>query len=171
MDNHQEQLLDELNHNPLYDNTNTLNNLLHSDDNTNTFTHINLNSDYYDIFSFRNKLKNTANPIFLSINIQSIQSKYEELKSFVTNLQNQNVFIDVIALQETWNVQYKDLLQLPGYNLLESKERLVRRGGGVGFYVRTGIKNKTLNNFSQFIPNVFENISIELTYPRKKNYS
>jgi hypothetical protein len=130
MDNYQEPLLDELNQNPLYDNTNTLNNMLHSDDNTDTFTHINLNSAYFDTSSFINKFNNSNNPIFMSVNIQSIQSKFEELKSFVTNLQSHNVNIDVIVLQETWNVQYKDLVQLPGYHILESNEMPDGRGGG-----------------------------------------
>jgi hypothetical protein len=60
----------------------------------NDVTNINITSRYYDINSFISRFKNSKNPIILSLNIQSLHSKYNELKSFINELANHNVKVD-----------------------------------------------------------------------------
>ncbi len=48
-------------------------------------------------------------------------------------MQQKNVKIDVIALQETWEIQDPDHLMLPGFQKIVFKNRRDMRGGGVGF--------------------------------------
>ncbi len=45
-----------------------------------------INSKFYDLNSLSQCLENVKSPVFLSINIQSLNSKYEELRQFITDL-------------------------------------------------------------------------------------
>ncbi len=49
---------------------------LRDDDNSDEYINVNLSSFYFDAQSFINKFKNTKHPIMLSLNVQSLQSKY-----------------------------------------------------------------------------------------------
>jgi hypothetical protein len=51
----------------------------------------------------------------LSINVQSLLSKHEQLLQFIQELEKSNITIEVIAVQEIWDVQYADLVNLPGF--------------------------------------------------------
>ena len=66
---------------------------------------------YYDTESIISKFSGSNKPLFLNINIQSLNSKFEKLKNFILNLTNNNVMIDMIglALQETWLIKYPHL--------------------------------------------------------------
>jgi hypothetical protein len=73
------------------------------------------------------------------------------------------IHVDVIALQETWHIQYANLLDIPGYQRLVYKNRSVGRGGGVGFYVKNGINFKVVDPpFRHFVNKTFESLTIEL---------
>jgi hypothetical protein len=71
------------------------------------------------------KFANNKNPLFLSLNIQNLQSKFFELSTFTT-------------------------LDIPGFQRLIFKSRSLNRGGGVGFYVRSGISTKIIEELSVF---------------------
>ena len=45
-------------------------------------------------------------------------SKYDKLKEFVMNLTKINIQIDIIALQETWQIRYPDIITIPGFQKL-----------------------------------------------------
>jgi hypothetical protein len=49
---------------------------------------------------------------------------------FITELQQKNENIDVIALQETWEILYPDQLMLPDFQKIVYKNRKGMRGGG-----------------------------------------
>jgi hypothetical protein len=123
-------LLVSLNNNPQYDHTAMLNNALHLGDDTGTFSHINLSSQYNDINSLILTYSNSNIPIFLSINAQSLQSKFNPLLDFISLLSNNKVRIDIIAIQETWSVPYLDLFTIPGYHPPIIESRTGCRGGG-----------------------------------------
>jgi exonuclease III len=106
-------------------------------------------------------------PLFLSINIQSLNSKYEELRNQIVELSSKNIFVDVIAIQETWEICLPDALALPGFQPILYKTRTHMRGGGVGFYVRNGLNAKILENLSPFEQKIFEALTIQVTYPEK----
>ncbi|BHF78051.1 hypothetical protein SprV_0602116100 [Sparganum proliferum] len=82
---------------------------------------------------------------FLYTNVQSLLSKFEELKIHLCDLSP-----DVISLTETWLTQHVDdrELALPGYQMFR-RDREGRQGGGVLTYVKNGlnVSDKT-DNFS-----------------------
>jgi hypothetical protein len=60
-----------------------LNGLLTEDENVSQFFLMHIKSSYHDTDTFIQTHRNTFNPIFLSINIQSLNSKYESLKILI----------------------------------------------------------------------------------------
>jgi exonuclease III len=91
------------------------------------------------MYSLPAQLNGHDSPLFLSINIQSLNSKYEELKTQIIELANQKIQIDIIAIQETWEICQPDVLSIPGFQPIIFKSRTQMRGGGIGFYVRNGL--------------------------------
>jgi hypothetical protein len=138
-----------------------------SDIDNDPYSNIQINSQFYDMHSFPSILNNGTSPIFLSINIQSLTSKFEELKQQILDLSNKKIIIDVIAIQETWEIKYPELLAIPGFQKLVFKTRNNMRGGGVGFYVRNGLNFKIVDNMSPFEQKIFESITIQISYPNK----
>jgi exonuclease III len=94
-------------------------------------------------------------------------SKYDELRAFVSELYSKKIPIDVIAIQEVWEIRQPELLPIPGFQTLIFKSRKNMRGGGVGFYVREGLNCKIVENFSPFEQKIFEAITIQISYPNK----
>jgi hypothetical protein len=76
---------------------------------------IQTSSLYYDANSLTNSEILKSVPLYLSINIQSLQSKFDQLSSLIADLTSKNIQIDLIALQETWDVCYPDLFTIPGF--------------------------------------------------------
>jgi len=110
-------------------------------------------------------LQDNDSPIFLSINIQSLTSKFEILRDQILELTGKKILIDVIAIQETWDIRVPELLSIPGFQTLSFKTRTHMRGGGVGFYVRNGLNFKVIDNLSPFEQKIFEAITIKISYP------
>jgi len=160
-------LLDRLNNDPQLDATGILNNFLHEDENINHFFVTRLESKYFDSESFISTFAKKSKPIIISLNIQSLNSKFLELKCFIDNLVNSGIAIDMIILQETWQINFSDLLALPNYQPLILKNRNNMRGGGVGVYIKKGINFKIRNDLEKFQIKTFENIVVELFYPNK----
>jgi hypothetical protein len=92
-------LLDALNRSAIYDASNLIQELINDGEGNNEYINFKTGSLYYDASSFISKFKNNNNPIILSLNIQSLQSKYNELKLFILELLTHNIKIDIIALQ------------------------------------------------------------------------
>ena len=77
--------------------------------------------------------------------------------------------IDIIGLQEVWSIGSNiDSLDIPGFQRLTFKSRFLNRGGGVGFYVRSGFSTKIIEELSVFQDGIFESICIELGYSTGK---
>ena len=102
----------------------------------------------------------------MSLNIQSLQSKYQKLINLLNHFSSKGVNIDVIALQEVWQIPFPDLLQIPGYNLF-FKTRKKIKGGGVGFYIKDTINAQIIPNLSPFQEKTFETITLEITINNK----
>jgi len=128
-----------------------------------------INSQFYDTASFIDTFKNTKSPVFLNLNVQSLMSKFDKLKSFVLNLTNNGVTIDLIAMQETWCIKNPKLLTLPGFQPLIFTNRCKGRGGGVGFYIRDGLNYTLKDNLSPFKDKIFESITLDISYPHNNN--
>jgi len=124
-------LLGSLNSDPVLYAKNLLNSLINDDEAAGQFFSTNIDSNYYDVNSFRASYSNSTSPIFLSLNIQSLQSKFADLKHFLSELSNSKISIDLIIIQETWNINYPELLVIPEYQNLVYKTRSGMRGGGL----------------------------------------
>jgi hypothetical protein len=111
---------------------------------------INVSSKFYDLNSLASAefVKNV--PLIISLNIQSLQSKFEQLSLEIAELSEKNIVIDVIALQEVWDIWYPELFCIPGFKPLICKVRQGMRGGGVGFYVKEYLDVEILDNLSLF---------------------
>ncbi len=96
-------------------------------------------------------------------------SKHAQLASEIAELEQNNLRIDAIAIQETWDVRFPELLPINGFNKLLFKKRRNMRGGGVGFYVRNGITAEILEPLSPFENKLIEALTIRLTYPDNKS--
>ena len=163
-------LLSQLNDNLLYDFTHAANIYYSEDDIVNPFTNLDKKSSYFEIDTFTKALKKTNKPIFLSINIQSLMSKIDKLKELIVQCSNSNVYIDVIAVQETWKIHYCELIQIPGYSFYH-QERKKSNGGGVGFYVKQIHSTQKMPNLSPFNEKTFETLTLEVTINKKNTYS
>jgi hypothetical protein len=73
--------------------------------------------------------------------------------------------LDVIALQEIWDIKYPELVSIDGYKPLIFKKRRGMRGGGVGFFVKNCLSVEILENFSPFENKIIEALTIQLSYP------
>ena len=72
------------------------------------------------------------------LNTQSMVSTFDEFLLFMNKYQ-----FDVMTLSETWLKNNQDLLNyvnIPGYQMLY-ENRHVKRGGGVGIYIKDNILN------------------------------
>ena len=74
---------------------------------------------YYTDVEMIERLHNQTTFSVISLNCQSIASKFDEFQYFINYLLIHNCHIDVINLQETWqsNDTYYNDFTLPGYNM------------------------------------------------------
>ena len=102
-----------------------------------------IKSTYADFDSLPSmKLTKKFSFYILSINIQSIGAKFNNLIAFLSILEENGILIDIINLQETWLSQEwlddpdnKQLYAIPGFNLL-SQGKVCCAHGGLFTYVR-----------------------------------
>ena len=115
------------------------------------------------------KYKNCSKPLVLSLNIQSLQSKYNELCTFINNLQLSYCEPDIICLQEIWRIPDGEFFPLDGYHPLVFKiwHNNVQ-GGGVGIYVKKNYNFVVNNSLSIFADRIFESIFIDISFNSKK---
>jgi hypothetical protein len=157
----------DLNDNPSLDLLTSHNAYFTADENINPYENLNIISSFYDIPSFSSSFQKSKSPIFLNINIQSLPSKFENLKQLIISLCLKNIPIPIIALQENWQIPSPEAVTIPGYKFI-FKQRSRGRGGGVGFYLLQSIPHKILNDLSPFAEKSFESISLEITLNNKK---
>ena len=120
-------------------------------------------SPYYDDNSLINTIKEKQNVFkILSLNVQSLQAKFEEFKIYLENLHNSYCNFDAICLQETWLTEKDNssLLTLEGYNLI-TRHTSCSAHGGVSIYLNENFNYEILNVFDD--PNVWDGQFIEVT--------
>ena len=126
-----------------------------------------INSSYHDFDSLYANFSSNKHPLIMSLNIQSLQSKFDNLKSFIKDINNAKIPLIVLALQETWTIPHTKLINIPGFSFIHA-QRHGRKGGGVGFFIRDDINYKIDHHHSPFIPFSFECLTIEITFNNKK---
>ena len=103
-------------------------------------------SKCYNDVEFRNVLHNTNSKIsILSLNSQSINAKFDQLKIFLDNI-NIECPIWVICIQESWAHEGIEMSQfsLPNYTMLFENRRLSTHGGLI-MYIHDDFAYKELN--------------------------
>jgi len=145
-----------------------LNFYFQNDENLNPYTDTMINSPYFDTELFVNNFKNTKSPIFLSLNIQSLPSKYPKIKDLIYEFQANNIPIVAIALQEIWKIPVIDDMKIDGFNLFVN-ERKNAQGGGVAFYVLENTNSKIIKSLTVLDEKLFKSIGIEITLQGKKH--
>ena len=102
----------------------------------------------------------------LSLNVQSINAKISKLQLLVHQLHSQNIFIDAIAIQESWlkhdeshELSNLTQLQIEGYNI-KSQGYSCSKHGGLMFYTRSDYAVKTIESFKN--STVWEGLFVEL---------
>jgi len=126
-------VLDDLNVDQSLDAKTYLNDYISNDENISQFFQTYINSSYTDTKSFFDNYKKSTNPLLLSIIIQSLNSKFDSLKAFVCAAQCAEVPVDLIILQETWEIKHPDKLMLPGFQRIVHRTRQGGRGGEWGY--------------------------------------
>jgi hypothetical protein len=80
--------------------------------------------------------------------------KHEQLVQYILDLESLNKNVDVIAVQEIWEIRFPELVNIPGFKPLVFKKRRNMRGGGVCFYIRNNLNAVVLEEFSPFVNNL-----------------
>ena len=101
------------------------------------------------------------------MNIQSLNSKFNELKNLLLSLSNQKTNVVAIALQEIWQIPHADVLNIPNFTFVY-KQRTLNRGGGVAFFIHNDYSFKILNEHTIMHVKFFECIAIEVVVNKKK---
>lgn len=141
--------------------------LADNDENDNLFTQDAEHSPYASLncttnFANLNQLNDSHQFSFMTFNIQSIQAKFSEFRELICQLIQNNSNPDIICLQEVWRVDDTEVFSLPTYQKLVTATRSGARGGGVGFFIREGIKFSILPQYSIFSERIFESLFVEL---------
>jgi hypothetical protein len=160
--------LDCLEKNPNYDFLHILGARDDSDDSSTSFQDspydgANVMCLYLDEYTYSQNYANQNNFSILSLNIQSLPSKFAEFSEFVKFLLLSKSAPDIICLQELWQFPDSSIFNIDGYNPIVYK--LIRnnvQGGGVGMYIKDGIKFNLLPALSVFVDRVFESLFVEI---------
>lgn len=123
---------------------------------------ININCKYYDENTLISTLKQSISSSLLSLNIQSLPSKFSEFSEFINSLQTHNVFFEIIALQEIFQIHDPLVYSINNYHEFVFKQRKDSTGGGVGFYIHSSVKFKILEELSLFHEKILETLFIEV---------
>ena len=109
--------------------TDFLNNL---DPDANFFDSVDLHSkcNYYSVSSFNIEFKDSRSFIGFHINIRSLEANWDELKSFLDDL---NFRFSVLVITETWLDSFSLHYNLPGYRCFHTVRD--KKGGGVSILV------------------------------------
>ena len=119
----------------------------------------------FDYDSFKDILSNydSENMSILSLNICSLNGKINSLRILLDDLNNNDVYPSIIALQETWTTKTTNLkeLNLKGYELIVNS-RSINKGGGIGMYINENLDFNIVENLTVMKEKKFESIVIEI---------
>ena len=120
------------------------------------------NSKYLDEQEFIKNYGSNPSLSLLTLNIQSINAKFNEFSELLKSLQNGKCTPDIICLQELWKVCNSEVLNIDGYSLLVFKSRSNNvQGGGVGFSRLTSFDTMPLISIPK-LWNAFDNHEIKI---------
>ena len=126
---------------------------------------INLTNSYYvDELTFISTLQNFENGLsIISLNIQSIRAKFDELQLFIDNV-SRSSNISIIYLQETWLSDNCStyLYQIRGYTLLSRGQSCTAHGGLI-IYVHNSLNSTVMK--TDYVMTNWECLTVEVSSP------
>ena len=126
-----------INNNPSYDFNPTINIYFGNDPLSNPYLENPIISKFYDANLMIDTFKNQNFPLFLSLNVQCLHSKFDQLNSFINQLSTAGLTIDAIAIQEIWQLPDPSIVQLSGFTLFYKLRSLTR--GGARWILHQGL--------------------------------
>ena len=149
----------QLNSNASYD----FSNILYTSFYARMFDEFNLNCKYFSELSAANALNNIKTPFVscVGINIQSLNSKFNELLNFINNNRLKGIFLDLLCLSETWTNDFTRF-HIPNYNIYYAS-RTVNSRGGVAIYINSKFTSSQINHPSLFIDSILEAVCIKFS--------
>ena len=142
-------------------------NFLNTDNLDSPYLNSTFSCNYMDEKEFCKNFKKEKRLSIMSLNVQSLASKFADLKELLFSLSTTSCTPDIICLQEIWHIHDSNLFLLDGYQPLVYTCRKNSQGGGVGIYFRTGLKF-VLEKKSIFMERVFESLFAEVWTNDKK---
>jgi hypothetical protein len=94
------------------------------------YTQATFDTKYYDNNVYIETFKSNKQLSLMSLNIQSLPAKFDNLKELICELSLNDCTPDIICLQEIWTVSNSNLYPIPGYQPLVFTERTTSQGGG-----------------------------------------
>jgi len=125
------------------------------------------NCTYLAESDFVQQFANNKSLAIMSLNIQSLASKYNDLCEFIELCRMNNCLPDIICLQELWHVNDSNTFGITGYQPLLYQSRTKSQGGGVGIFLKDGLTG-VVNFKPVFIEKIFESIFVEIRIPGQK---
>lgn len=166
--------LEQLSKDPNYNLTKILLNDDNDSDSTNFYNNENIspysNTTFKCTYSSVEDIAKKGNSFsILTINIQSLNAKFEDLKDLILQLSEKKSLPEVIALTELWRFPDAAEFKINGYKpLIYKLRRGNAQGGGVGFYVKNNIQCTTDQKNSIFVDRIFESLIIDIRGPNNK---
>ncbi len=159
--------INNLSSDPKYDFTNVFKsdspNKLFSFDTDITSPYDDLNFDCSYISALNCPVPSKNDLTIISLNVQSLNAKFNDLKDLISELERNNVMPDIICLQELWQFPNEMIFKIKGYQPLIYKLRSGNtQGGGVGILVKIGIDFTVDTGLSIFHDRILETIFIEI---------
>ena len=141
--------LDQLISNEHYDFFKMINNYDQTDNILDSpYLDFNIQTLYLDEIEFLNKFAKKKEISLLSLNINSLNSKFLELNELVNILNEEKFSFDIICLQEIGKIFDPSFFNLPGYQEMLFRERMHTKKGGVAIFVREGLNFKIIEQMS-----------------------
>ena len=99
--------------------------------------------------------------LILTLNIQSVNAKFDNLFPVIDNLSSQGLYFGAICLQETWTSSDSDLslLQLPGYQLIHQVSKCTTHDGLI-IYLNENYNYRIRNLYTN--SNIWERLFIDI---------
>ena len=146
-----------------------LENILGSNDDDDDAPNLIHPSPYYTIDALPSHLMNDGHLNILSLNAQSINSKFDSKLALLDIAQNQNVNFHIICIQESWLKEGSDmfLFQIDGYQCISQGTQCSAHGGLVT-YIESSLSCSKINieNRSSIWEGLF--VSVKDDYSEKE---
>jgi len=125
------------------------------------FANIELRNTYQTENNFVSNIRNFSGLNVLSLNIQSLSSKFEELKILLNRIKKSGGNVSVLVLQEIWDVSLPNLFLIKDFELF-TNTRETSKGGGVAIYCKKDLNPKLIPGLVRQNTFTFESIAIEI---------